>query len=106
MWEDACCYISLNMPGLAQLDLRNARTYASRHLLAIDEDVKNLQAESDFPAQRREVLASFGPETKLTVSESEWWRWEDIKPEDNLFSPLRPWLRYEISQIQVKEMAD
>ena len=101
VWEDACSYIGLNMPGLAQLDLRNARHYTMEH--SDDEDVKNLQPESDFPAQRREVLASFGPETKLTVSESEWWRWKDIKPEDNLFSPLRPWLRYEISHIQVKK---
>ena len=103
VWEDACCYISLNVPGLAQLDLRNAETYAPRYSRANSEDVKNLQPKRDFPARRRNVLASFGPEKKLTVSESEWWGRKDIRPEANLFSPLRPWLRNEISQLQIKK---
>ena len=104
MWEDACHYISLNMPGLAQLDLRVGRDCSTTSELELDDKPKTLQTTSDFPAQQREVLATIGPETKLTVSEPEWCGWRDysgISPTDILFSPLQPFLSNEISQFRV-----
>ena len=103
MWEDVCCYISLNMPGLAQLDLRNARFYPMEHELAKDEDYKTLQTKDDFSAKQREVLATIGPETELTVSDIVWSMWEHIRPNDVLFSPVQRWLRDEISQLRVNK---
>ena len=104
MWEDACHYISLNMPGLAQLDLRVVREYKTVSELLLEDPTKALQTTSVFPAQQRELLATIGPETKLTMSETGWCLWDDyygIRPTDVLFSPLQPWLRNEISELRV-----
>lgn len=105
MWEDACHYISLNMPGMAQLDLRVRRNCSTVSELELDDEPMTLQTTSDFPAQQMEVLATIGPDTKLTVSETEWCGWDDdysgISPTDILFSPLQPFLRNEISQFRV-----
>ena len=37
MWEDACHYISLNMPGMAQLDLRVRRNCSTVSELELDD---------------------------------------------------------------------
>lgn len=105
MWEDVCYYVSLNMPGLAQLDLRVARGFVMEIELEEDEEPNFLQTKSDFPAQQRKVLATIGPETELTVSETGWCSWEvwpGISSNDVFFSPLQPWLRNEISQLRVR----
>ena len=70
-----------------------------------DEEPRFLQTKSDFPAQQRRVLATIGPETELTVSETGWcsWEvWEGIGSNDILFSPLQPWLRNEIAHLRVQ----
>ncbi len=103
MWADTCHYISLNMPGLAQLDLRG-RNCSTVSKLELDDKPKTPQTTSDFPARQREVLATIGPGTKLTVSEPEWCRRDDfsgMRPTNFLFTPLQPWLRNQVSQLRV-----
>ena len=123
MWEDVCCYISLHMPGLVHLDLRVNRESGFEGgpiQLLEHESFESLQTSSDFPTKRRKDLATLGPETVLTVSETDWPDWEELlplrpgsapdpsdndesyweDPTDVLFSPLQPWLSRKISRLR------
>lgn len=101
-WEEICCYVSLHMQGLAQLDLRVDRGGCCLFNAGV-LDYK----DADFPAKQRKDLATLGQGTTLTESGIEWcgWRNDENMRHANLFAPLEPWLRESIAQIRAKHFS-
>ena len=108
MLEDVCCYLSLHIQNLTQLDLRLHRESIHCDASLPDcADGKKLQSPLDFPAKQRKELATLGQDVTLTVSQNFWDKWRDDEEirDPILFTPLRPWLGESIMQIRANHFS-
>lgn len=73
MWEELCCFLSFNVPALAQLDLRTHKdpVMSGKVRRLKSSGWKRLQTPTNFPAKRVKELATLGPETVLTISDDD-----------------------------------